>query len=288
MQETEGIKLTIISRLLLASALTAAAAMPAQTATSITSCGYQITAAGVYALATDLGPCPSDGVDVRAGNVTLMLNGHTIIGTLGGSGVRVAGVANVIIQGPGIVEQFGSGVAFTNTSNSKLLGVTSEYNVVGVGPSNNPDDSSSNNTGLALTGNVIARNSYQGINTNDSNDEIASNAVVVNNTNPGSLRPAILLAGNKNNLHDNQVAGSYIGILLNGTGNLVRFNSIFGALGAGIDVVGGTGNTIANNIAQGNGLTEGPQFDLYDSNGNCTANTWRNNTFLTASPACIR
>jgi parallel beta-helix repeat protein len=75
---------------------------------------------------------------------------------------------------------------------------------------------------------------------------------------------------------------------LNGTGNLVRFNSVFGALGAGIDVVGGTGNTIASNIAQGNGLTEGPHFDLYDSNGNCTANTWRNKTFLTASPACIR
>jgi hypothetical protein len=279
MQETEGIKLTILSRLLLASALTAAA-MPAQTATSITSCGYQITAAGVYALATDLGPCPADGVDVRAGNVTLMLNGHTITGTLGGAGVAVTGVANVIIQGPGVVEQFGSGVAFTNTSNSKLLGGTSEYNVVGVG--------TSNNTGLQLAGNVIARNSFQGINAaNDSKDEIASNAVVVNNTNLGQLTPAILLAGNNNNLHDNQVAGSYIGIQLNGTGNLVWFNSVFGALGAGIDV-GGTGNTIASNIAQGNGLTEGPQFDLYDSNGNCTANTWRKNTFSTASPACIR
>jgi nitrous oxidase accessory protein NosD len=283
MQERREL-MTIISRLVLAYPLTAVA-IATQAATPIASCGYQITAAGTYALATDLGPCSSDGVDVRAGNVTLMLNGHTITGTLGAStmaGVAVTAVANAIIQGPGVVEQFGgSGVAFTNTSNSKLLGITTEYNVVGV--------AASNNTGLHLAGNVIARNSFQGINAaNDSNDEIASNAVVVNNTNPGQLMPAILLAGNNNTLHDNQVAGSYIGILLNGTGNSVRFNSVFGALGAGIDVGGGTGNTIASNIAQGNGLTEGPQFDLYDSNGNCTANTWRNNTFLTASPACIR
>jgi parallel beta-helix repeat protein len=70
------------------------------------------------------------------------------------------------------------------------------------------------------------------------------------------------------------------GFLIIGNNNVLRGNRAIGNDGRGI-VVTGTGNILQRNTALANTL------DLEDTNGDCTQNTWRQNTFETSDPACI-
>src|SRR3954471_15320412 len=65
--------------LVLGGALLLGSAGPASATAFITSCGYQITAPGTYILTQNLA-CSSDGIDVRASNVHLVLAKHTLTG----------------------------------------------------------------------------------------------------------------------------------------------------------------------------------------------------------------
>ena len=81
----------------------------AQADTLISICGY---AAGKYRLATDLGPCSGDGIDIRTGNVTLDLDGYTITGPAHGNGAGIdveiggSGAKGINIEGPGVSKSF--------------------------------------------------------------------------------------------------------------------------------------------------------------------------------------
>jgi parallel beta-helix repeat protein len=73
------------------------------------SCGDTIVAD--TALQADLGPCAGIALTVAANDITLSLNGHSIIGAVNGfEGVFLAGITNVVIKGPGTIRGFVFGI----------------------------------------------------------------------------------------------------------------------------------------------------------------------------------
>jgi parallel beta-helix repeat protein len=70
------------------------------------------------------------------------------------------------------------------------------------------------------------------------------------------------------------------GFKIAGDNNVLQGNRAIGNEGPGI-VITGTGNRLQGNTALRNSI------DLQDTNGDCTQNTWRQNTFETSDPACI-
>jgi parallel beta-helix repeat protein len=96
----------------------------------------------------------------------------------------------------------------------------------------------------------------------------------------------LLLGADDNTLRDNDVSNTGFGIVVDGVNNDVRQNNSSGniiGIVAGFIFSGATDNDITHNTALNNG-----EFDLADANGNCTANTWKHNTFVTADPPCIQ
>jgi parallel beta-helix repeat protein len=79
----------------------------------------------------------------------------------------------------------------------------------------------------------------------------------------------------------NTVQNAANGIDVVGDGNRVNGNKVFSSADVGIRVENG-GNVIAENTALNNA-----GFDLQDDL-ECGANTWRRNTFGTASAPCIQ
>lgn len=102
--------------------------------TVVTGCSpepFTITAPGAYALAADLGPCPGDGIVVRADNVVVDLRGHRLHGS-GDSvdtpkdfaGVRLDGVSRVVVtssRAGGQVDSFNAGVVIDAGSTSNVV-----------------------------------------------------------------------------------------------------------------------------------------------------------------------
>ena len=82
-------------------------------------------------------------------------------------------------------------------------------------------------------------------------------------------------------IHGNTVQNAGYGITVGGSGNRVNGNRIFNNAEVGILVESG-GNVIAENTALNSAV-----FDLQDDL-ECGANSWRRNTFGTASAPCIQ
>jgi archaellum component FlaG (FlaF/FlaG flagellin family) len=95
-------------------------------------CGTQVT--GDLELSSDL-VCNGDGLNVTATNLTIHLNGHTIRGPGADSnttGIRVDGVREVRIRGPGLVTGFGTGIAYTGSSGGSIRDAYLLRNDIGV------------------------------------------------------------------------------------------------------------------------------------------------------------
>jgi parallel beta-helix repeat protein len=283
-----------LSLLIAAFACTPALADPV---VQITQCGTVISQPGHYILANDLscggapvsavlpntGPLPTtpvifpldppsgptDGIDIVADHVDLLLNGHTIDG--GGSGnvgISVgAGVASgnshVHIGGPGTVTGFAGGIVFEQVSFSSVSDVTATNNgfdfLLGGGF----------NAGCGLAC-PSTKNDFQG------------------NTATISEAGFFLEGATDNTLRDNNVSGTFGGIVLGifataaDAGNDIRDNT---ASGNDIGILIGftaTDNDITHNTALNNAIV-----DMEDFNANCDSNTWKHNTFGTANQPCI-
>jgi parallel beta-helix repeat protein len=212
-----------------------------------------------------------NGIDIIADHVDLLLNGHTIDG--GGSGgigisVGVAGSApgnaHVHILGPGTVTGFGTGLLLVQATFSSVREVTATDNgadfvLSGFAPDCAPACSST-------------KNDFQG------------------NTAANSMFGFLLQGADDNTLRDNNVSNTGFGIVLAilNQGNDVRANTASNNAEAGIvlgffGIFNVTDNDVTHNTALNNGV-----FDLFDFNGNCTTNTWKHNTFVTAGPPCIQ
>ncbi|MDQ3973721.1 MAG: right-handed parallel beta-helix repeat-containing protein [Actinomycetota bacterium] len=84
-------------------------------------------------LDSDVGPCPGDGLIVRADNITLDLNGHRIFATdpngpLENVGIRLGNVTGVTVQN-GTVEGFDAGVFINMGGSNTIQRITALNNI---------------------------------------------------------------------------------------------------------------------------------------------------------------
>lgn len=274
-------------------------------------CGQVITTNTT--LDADVGPCPGDGIIIGADNVTLDLNGHTVLGappegTPVGStaGIKVDAVSGARVRN-GTVTGFGRGVflllrgrstvedlvvrgnqtigiamiSFENVIRRNVVqGNGTEGVVVGGG------------TGNLIESNVIHGNGGTGFfldrggpNTRSGGTTVRGNSIAAN-----GMHGVVLsgLTGGasvvSNNIAQNGGNGVVIGDLA--TSHLVQGNHIVGNLADGVLIVrtpiGGGFNRIIGNVALRNA-----RFDLADDNTNCDANIWSGNQFGTRNQSCI-
>lgn len=133
------------------------------------------------------------------------------------------------------------------------------------------------------------------------------NNMVTQNSSSANMGDGFVVGGTKNTLTNNTAFDNFVdGFFTEGDGNtllrntaenngdegfdiesdfnILTGNTATGNTSNGIVISSGfVGNTVAGNMARGNGSD-----DLLDENGECTSNTWRNNTFDTAFPFCIQ
>jgi parallel beta-helix repeat protein len=279
---------TILSALLLALSETSNAAAPI----AINSC-TDITTSGNYKLIADL-TSSSNCISIRASNVDLRLNGHTITGPATNTrwwGILVDAQTNVNIKGPGVITNFAFGVILDGTDSSEVTDVTATHNFHGfavVRDFLNPDD----------LNNFAEENSFK------------------RNTASGNVSRGFFLDGAINNSFLNNVAsnnevGFHLGVGMGNhvKGNTINENSLLGLRTVPPTSTGGTStaHTIENNTANGNRLfgilldngstgnnvngntAQGASFfDLADNNSGCDNNIWTNNVFNTANATCIQ
>ncbi len=261
-------------------------AAQAQPNTDITRCPYTISATGVYNVKNELDCSSADGISITASNVTLKLNGFTISGNggAGGGGIHVnpngtSRLLQVNIEGPGLIQDFISGVVYEKTDFSQVSRVTTartfsgffvfgavnmvlQFNVAG---KNEIGFELSDCFGCTVTGNVASGNDDTGI-------AIGGGGLgfVSGNTANGNFNAGIYLG--------DTVANLVYGNTVNGNGSSVTVQ------GTGIEVNGGGGNQIFSNTSvRGNAGS-----DLQDSAKTCNVNLWTNNTFFIGSPSCVR
>ncbi len=119
-------------------------------------------------LESDVGPCEnSDGLIVKGSNITLNLNGHSVVGALRVfgterwqkaatgqfAGIRLEGVTGTTVAN-GTIEQFAAGVALFNSSGNTLTGLKVQDNI-------GPAETDFLGDGIALfrsSGNTLVRN----------------------------------------------------------------------------------------------------------------------------------
>ncbi len=276
-------------------------AVPVRAVTSITTCGFVISSPGNYSLDTDLAACPFDGIKITASGVSLKLNGHTITGVarccfagiainrLSPPNIYPSGRLNhVAVEGPGLIQTFGSGIAVIQTDYAQIALVTAAHNLDGI----DVVDS----TFVTVGSNSAVANSYLGIFLG-----AVGNSVVQFNDVSGNYAGINLDRGGANNgtsfantLHNNTVNANLgrvsFGLFGNGieagagsTASRIYSNVTNGNTGAGILVdSGSTGNQIfSNSSSVGNGT-----FDLDDDNTSCDSNVWSSNVYFTLNQPC--
>jgi parallel beta-helix repeat protein len=279
-----SIKVFTLSLLIAAFSSVPSSALPPQL-TQITQCGTVISQPGHYILANDLScagagtplspvlgsdpappSTPTDGINIVADHVNLMLDGHTISGALSNFGITVgvgvaAGNSHVSIVGPGTVSGFFAEVVFEQVSHSTVSDVTVTGGQFGF--------FIASGVAVGCTNCPSTMNDFQG------------------NTATANGAGFTLDGADDNTIRDNNASNNLIdGIELTvATKNDVRGNTLNGNVRSGIQVNPDTGtdNRISGNTALNNG-----DFDLVDENTNCDSNMWKNNTFVTANRTCIQ
>src|ERR1700690_1006568 len=104
-----------------------AGAVPVWAETPINTCAdTDISSPGTYVLNADL----SCGINIRASNVSLKLNGHKLTGSGGGDGIGAisASINHVGIEGPGLVQNFTDGGVLVSCDYCQVALVTFAHN----------------------------------------------------------------------------------------------------------------------------------------------------------------
>lgn len=238
---------------------------------AITACGTVITAPGEYALTRDLTNCPGHGILIFASNVTLRLRGHILSGgptsaygiNVGAAGNFHGGVSHVVIEGPGVIELFNTGINMEQVTYSKIKNITSRFNLHGLAL-----NSSHANGDLlpslydSIIGSRFMNNRAHGVTMNG-----AGQSVFVGNTSRENGRQ---FNGNGFFLYDADAITLDHNQSQRNRGYGVRVEYL------------STDNRIVNNIVTGNASS-----DLSDGNPACDNNTWAGNSYGSNNQACI-
>jgi parallel beta-helix repeat protein len=301
--------LSVGRNLLFASFLSAAVlALGVETAradsTPVTHCGQELSQAGDYHLAQDLGPCTGYGVVITASDVRFTLAGHTISGVSSQAscdlnnpqtGVDVRNPATGVRVSGGTVTGFVDGVIVTSGSRVTAMRVLDncEFGILVYGTGGRVDTSivTGSDDGILLceaqravvTANEVFGNARYGVllscgvDANDGN-HVVNNILRDNGLPAGDGGGLGIFAGNDHRIVGNAVAGNFMGMhLLSTTQTVIRDNTVNGNLTEGIVLTNlAHGNVVRANTAYHNGQT-----DLQDDNPRCDSNTWRRNLFLT-------
>jgi parallel beta-helix repeat protein len=248
--------------------------LAATSAQAATPC-ITLSAPGTYILPTDV-LCPgADAILITASHVTLKLNGHNV--SANANAIHAVSVSYVVILGPGsaYTADQGCGVKLEGlVTHSQVIGVTATQNAVGI--CLNKDTA-----GNIPAHNRVVANKANGNTTGIYADASQSNVYLGNEcSNEGT--GFYIASGTGDLIEGNKCNTNTSGIEFIGTGETVVGNEADGNINVGIFVQGGTGNSLSNNEATGNGI------DLDDNNGVCPApNSWRLNAFVTSNLSCI-
>ena len=181
---------------------------------------FAINNAGSYYLTTNItGVSGKDGIDIDANNVTLDLNGFSVVGVSGAlNGINTT-YANIVVHS-GIVSQWTNGI-YSSGANVTLQSLT------------------------------VCSNQLFGIEVTGSSSSVVGNNVAGNNASVSPGYAGILVSGTDNLIQNNHVVAtagstSAIGIFALGTGSVVIQNVIEG--NGGNDMEWGSGVIIGQNI----------------------------------------
>lgn len=307
--------------LLLSAIVLVLMSLAAQSAPAL-ECGEEIT--GNVKLTADLGPCPGIGLNILdhagATNITVNLNGHSILGSGAGAGLNLF-THDVTIKGPGSIVNFGTGIQISSTLRVMIYDLTLLDNISGVKIKNsgwinvfdnsirggtrgvtgmNPDDAGN----IFFYRNTISGHSGAGVDVGVSDPVISENVISQNGVGIVALglgAPAVL--GNR--ISNNQTDGIRLGGI-EACGS-IEDNDINSNGGNGILLSGMSHNCLArnnrirNNHAVGISLSKiddperlhritgnrlsGNSTDLF-WNGAAGA-CWRQNIYRTSVPATL-
>lgn len=257
--------------LLVAGALSLALAPGAQPAKPVhVGCGETITADTT--LDSDLLDCPNNGIVIGADNITLDLNGHTVVGNgellrkcpkgeFCDVGLLNDGHDGVTVR-DGSVREFGTGVFVGRARHNRVLAISSSRNqffgfvVTESARSLIRDSSGSNNPapdgdGLGLFGshdirivnNSFRRNGQIGIHVEDSTATLIKGNLFFRNPDFG-----VFLQANRNQVLGNRcVRNGSCMIVAPGNRNVIARNHI-SRDGSGIGIEKGRGNRVIGNV----------------------------------------
>ncbi len=243
------------------------------------------------------------GVTIRNGTVTLFDAGVAIVGGSGNTVTRIRAVDNFGTR----ASDFGDGIGLYASSNNRIVGNVARHNGVydGIGLVGNSDN------------NLVESNAVQDNNVESSATLVedmgirvegpgAGNNTVRNNSVTGNGLDGIIVfpfAGNTNNVvqgnvtrangFHNKAHRTGNGIVVGASNTTIEGNISQSNAASGIRV-NGRNNTIRSNTATNNALfvntgtiNAGGAFDLHDTQPQCDANVWQNNTYGTRNQPCI-
>jgi hypothetical protein len=240
---------------------------------------YFITQPGSYYLTTNLAGVSGDiGIYIAASNVTLDLNGFSILGGPGaffgisiGSGNANITVRNGTISGwsiePGIYNNATHVVLehLNLSGNSQGLNCTNDTVIRDCVVSDNAVDGIVLGNNSTVTGCLVQSNAYNGITVQGAGNVISGNNLCGNNTSGSVGASAINITGFNNRIEDNHVTGtgangygiSVTNVVINATNNIIIKNSVADS-GAnnyhitGSNDLGPIGNAATNTSPWGN------------------------------------
>jgi len=224
------------------------ASLPVTDSSASVSCG-QVLKQSVK-LTSNL-DCRTDGIIVGANDITIDLNGYTITGpgqTTSKIGLMLGDFDNVIVEGPGIIQNFQAGVLNAGGTGNSISGVTLTKDQIG-----------SFNTGAKNTqikDNMFFSNSIGVASQSSTGSQLSTNLFKEND-----LAGMTFVNSAQNDVSMNTIQGSISGIFIDGQSNSNNINS--------------------NNILQNKGL------DVNNANGlpsNINNNQFNDNHCTTSAP----
>lgn len=275
---------------IIASLLALLAIPPASAQILVTACFTQITSQGSYVLTSDL-TCNGVAVKIDANNVDFNLDGHTLSNTAEGSAMAIqigSDYSNCTFAASATI----SDVTIRNGSLNGGISVctATRIRITGLHVLQTPSTAIllMHATESQVDANVI-EHAFMGIDLYASSD----NKVFLNQISGGGNEGIHVGTMGGSLSHRNQVLANKVfnaeiaGVWLAGDNNTFADNTLGGNTAKrnfqGILVENGVGNVFLRNVSW---LNE--TYDFYDySAGNCTTNTWVENTFKVAYPTCI-